>query len=142
MPLGENLEAIYLQLDKNWYRIHIPYSYFYVLHVYFYGLYYYIIRFMAAGKHIGKVVLEVRQEQSPCYTPLEVSPLVPAVPRLAAHPNKVYLITGGLGGLGLELAGWLITRGAKKVVLTSRRGITTGYQVSKYILHLVEHKML
>lgn len=87
---------------------------------------------MAAGKHIGKVVLEVRPEQPPSSTPLEVSPLVPAVPRLAAHPNLVYLITGGLGGLGLELAGWLIGRGAKKVVLTSRRGLTTGYQVIKH----------
>ena len=35
---------------------------------------------------------------------------------------------GGLGGFGLELANWLIFRGAKKVILTSRRGITTGYQ--------------
>ncbi|XP_063877296.1 fatty acid synthase-like isoform X1 [Scylla paramamosain] len=85
-------------------------------------------RFMAAGKHIGKVVLEVHPEQPLSPTTMEVSPLVLAVPRLAAHPNMVYLITGGLGGLGLELAGWLINRGAKKVVLTSRRGISTGYQ--------------
>lgn len=83
---------------------------------------------MAAGKHIGKVVLEVKPEQAPS-PPSEASALVPAVPRLAAHPHLVYLITGGLGGLGLELAGWLIGRGAKKLVLTSRRGITTGYQV-------------
>lgn len=85
---------------------------------------------MAAGKHIGKVVLEVRPEQPPSPATNEVLPLVPAVPRLTAHSNMVYLITGGLGGLGLELAGWLINRGAKKVILTSRRGITTGYQVS------------
>lgn len=88
-----------------------------------------LFRFMAAGKHIGKVVLEVKPEQTSSSSPSEVSSLVPTVPRLAAYPHLVYLITGGLGGLGLELAGWLIGRGAKKLVLTSRRGISTGYQV-------------
>ena len=96
---------------------------------------------MAAGKHIGKVVLEVCPEK-PSSPAMEVSQLVPAVPRLAAHPNMVYVITGGLGGLGLELAGWLINRGAKKVVLTSRRGINTGYQVgveglSKFVYYYI-----
>jgi fatty acid synthase len=35
---------------------------------------------------------------------------------------------GGLGGFGLELANWLILRGATKIILTSRSGIRTGYQ--------------
>lgn len=35
---------------------------------------------------------------------------------------------GGLGGFGLELANWLVFRGATKIVLTSRSGIKTGYQ--------------
>lgn len=85
-------------------------------------------RYMAAGKHFGKVVLEVQPEKEPSSRPSKASELVPAVPRLAAHSHLVYLITGGLGGLGMELASWLINRGAKKLVLTSRRGITTGYQ--------------
>jgi fatty acid synthase len=33
-----------------------------------------------------------------------------------------------LGGFGLELANWLILRGATNIVLTSRSGIKTGYQ--------------
>jgi fatty acid synthase len=37
-------------------------------------------------------------------------------------------LTGGLGGFGLELADWLVLRGARKLVLTSRKGIKTGYQ--------------
>jgi acyl transferase domain-containing protein/acyl-CoA synthetase (AMP-forming)/AMP-acid ligase II/acyl carrier protein len=51
--------------------------------------------------------------------------------RLAASPGAkpfrvrkdgAYLITGGLGGLGLKLAQWLVNRGARRLVLTGRRG--------------------
>lgn len=41
-------------------------------------------------------------------------------------PHKSYVITGGLGGFGLQLAQWLRLRGAQKLVLTSRSGIRTG----------------
>jgi len=37
-------------------------------------------------------------------------------------------LPGGLGGFGLELADWLVLRGAHKLVLVSRTGIRTGYQ--------------
>lgn len=36
--------------------------------------------------------------------------------------------SGGLGGIGLELAEWLVKRGAKYLILSSRRGITNSYQ--------------
>lgn len=49
-------------------------------------------------------------------------------PKFVADSNSVYIITGGLGGLGLELANWLIMRGAKFLVLSSRKGIATSYQ--------------
>lgn len=42
--------------------------------------------------------------------------------------NFFFFFTGGLGGFGLELANWMVTRGATKLILTSRKGITTGYQ--------------
>ncbi|GLG92230.1 Fatty acid synthase, partial [Gryllus bimaculatus] len=38
---------------------------------------------------------------------------------------------GGLGGLGLELAHWMVQRGARHLVLVSRRGVTTGYQARR-----------
>jgi fatty acid synthase len=53
---------------------------------------------------------------------------IPALGRTTCHPHKSYIITGGLGGFGLELAHWLIQRGARNLVLTSRSGIRTGYQ--------------
>ncbi|HWF73956.1 MAG TPA: SDR family NAD(P)-dependent oxidoreductase, partial [Solirubrobacteraceae bacterium] len=36
------------------------------------------------------------------------------------HPDGAYLVTGGLGGLGLVLARWLAERGAARVVLNGR----------------------
>ena len=37
--------------------------------------------------------------------------------------EAVYLVTGGLGGLGIEIAGWLAEQGARHLVLTSRSGL-------------------
>jgi acyl transferase domain-containing protein/acyl-CoA synthetase (AMP-forming)/AMP-acid ligase II/acyl carrier protein len=38
--------------------------------------------------------------------------------------DATYLVTGGLGGLGLQIAGWLVANGARSIVLTGRRGPT------------------
>ncbi|MBV9878398.1 MAG: type I polyketide synthase [Verrucomicrobia bacterium] len=35
-------------------------------------------------------------------------------------PDATYLITGGLGGIGLTLARWLVTRGARHLILAGR----------------------
>ncbi|MBZ0278737.1 MAG: methyltransferase, partial [Anaerolineae bacterium] len=42
-----------------------------------------------------------------------------------------YLITGGLGGLGLNLARWLADHGAGHLILTSRRGLPDRAQWSR-----------
>ncbi|MEO1399841.1 MAG: type I polyketide synthase [Cyanobacteria bacterium J06635_1] len=57
-----------------------------------------------------------------------VARLVPAQPQ-PTHPLPVkaestYLITGGLGSLGLQVAQWLVGQGANQLVLTSRRAPT------------------
>lgn len=44
-----------------------------------------------------------------------------AVPHV--RDDGSYLITGGLGGLGLKVARWLVDRGARHLVLTGRRGL-------------------
>ncbi len=46
----------------------------------------------------------------------------PAAP-VVMHPDGTYLVTGGLGELGLAAARWLVDRGAKRVVLLGRRGL-------------------
>jgi fatty acid synthase, animal type len=78
---------------------------------------------MAGGKHIGKIVLKVREDGTDA-----ASLPVPVVPRVCCDPGLSYVIPGGLGGFGLELADWLVFRGCKKLVLSSSRGITTSYQ--------------
>jgi acyl transferase domain-containing protein/acyl carrier protein len=42
---------------------------------------------------------------------------------LVLRADATYWITGGLGGLGLQAARWLVDQGAKHLVLTSRRGL-------------------
>lgn len=38
--------------------------------------------------------------------------------------GRSYMVTGGLGGLGLEMMRWLVNQGAESVVLLGRRGAT------------------
>lgn len=80
-------------------------------------------RLLASAKHMGKVLLKVREhEQDEWTVPISV------VPRVYCDAKLVYIICGGLGGFGLELADWLIVRGCRKIVLSSSRGITKSYQ--------------
>jgi acyl transferase domain-containing protein/acyl-CoA synthetase (AMP-forming)/AMP-acid ligase II/pimeloyl-ACP methyl ester carboxylesterase/acyl carrier protein len=41
--------------------------------------------------------------------------------KISINPESSYLITGGLGALGIQCANWLIRQGAKKIILMSRR---------------------
>ena len=46
----------------------------------------------------------------------------PAAQRpLSIAPDRCHLVTGGVGGIGLRLTEWLVRRGARDVVLTTRR---------------------
>ena len=64
-------------------------------------------RFMAQARHTGKIILAVEPQEGQGDAP-------------RVRPDGAYLVTGGLGGLGLELAGWLAGRGAGTVVLAGR----------------------
>ncbi|KAK2112407.1 hypothetical protein P7K49_012154 [Saguinus oedipus] len=83
-------------------------------------------RYMAQGKHIGKVVVQVRAEEPEAVLKGAKPTLISAISKTFCPPHKSYIIAGGLGGFGLELAQWLIKRGAQKLVLTARSGIRTG----------------
>ncbi|NEQ05932.1 MAG: SDR family NAD(P)-dependent oxidoreductase [Moorea sp. SIO4E2] len=67
-------------------------------------------RYMQQAKHIGKIVVSQTQladgtTQKP----------------LSFRSGASYLITGGMGGLGLLVANWMVSKGAKHLVLLGRR---------------------
>lgn len=78
-------------------------------------------RHMGHGKHIGKVLISIDSSETPA---------LPVVPQVHFNPTKSYIVIGGLGGIGLEFVNWIRKRNAKKIVLTSRSGVTTGYQAA------------
>jgi len=75
-------------------------------------------RLMAQGKHIGKVVVAFPKP----FLPPRGEPPRPA---FAINREGCYLITGAFGGFGKILAEWLVERGARHLVLTSRSGAAT-----------------
>ena len=71
---------------------------------------------MQQSGHIGKIVIR--------------PPKAGTIMRRHGQPftvsaEGVHLITGGLGGFGLETARWLADRGAKHLVLVGRKGAAT-----------------
>ncbi len=58
-------------------------------------------RYMAQARQIGRVILDLQ-------------------PQTGVHSNATYLVTGGLGGIGLRIAQWLADRGATHLVLVGR----------------------
>ncbi|OKH23568.1 polyketide synthase [Hydrococcus rivularis NIES-593] len=58
-------------------------------------------RYMQQAKHIGKIVVSQNSE---------------------FRNDSAYLITGGLSGIGLQVARWMVDRGARNLVLVGRSG--------------------
>ncbi|KAH9490499.1 hypothetical protein DERF_016699 [Dermatophagoides farinae] len=78
-------------------------------------------------ENIGKVLIRIRDQVS-IVTPSSSSFKIQAKPKTLFDSNKCYVLVGGLGGLGLEVAYWMAIRGARKLVLVSRSGIKNEYQ--------------
>ncbi|BAZ50019.1 beta-ketoacyl synthase [Nostoc sp. NIES-4103] len=60
--------------------------------------------------------------------------LPPTTESCSISPDSTYLITGGLGALGLKVAEWLVEQGARQLVLTGRKQPTAQAQTA--IAHL------
>ncbi|GBM39322.1 Fatty acid synthase [Araneus ventricosus] len=84
-------------------------------------------RYMAKGVHVGKVLLKIRDEEPNKSNILPNCLTLPAVPETQFYHNKVYIIIGGLGGFGMEVTKWIISRGGHNIILTSRYGARTPY---------------
>ncbi|XP_077295535.1 fatty acid synthase-like [Arctopsyche grandis] len=87
-------------------------------------------RYMAGGKHMGKVLIKIRDEE-PDKGAKPTFIKISAIPRYKCFYEDVYIVVGGLGGFGLELIDWLVMRGARKVVINSRRGLSNAYQAMR-----------
>ncbi|MBI5394834.1 MAG: type I polyketide synthase [Verrucomicrobia bacterium] len=70
-------------------------------------------RHLSKAQHIGKVVISNDVPEVPVTFPHEKPPV---------REDATYLVTGGLGGFGRAIAGWVADRGARHVVLVSRSG--------------------
>ncbi|WP_240612356.1 type I polyketide synthase [Salinicola lusitanus] len=75
-------------------------------------------RYMQQARQIGKVV--VTYERPPTMAPAPARD----VP-LTLDATGSYVVTGGLGGFGLATAEWLAAKGARRLLLLSRRGAVT-----------------
>ncbi|CAH1788029.1 unnamed protein product [Owenia fusiformis] len=84
------------------------------------------LRWMMTGQHIGKVALKIPVD----YAPTNVLP-----PTDMFTDDGCYMVTGGLGGVGLAVARWLGNKGAKYIGLLSRHKAST-FQQRCTIQHL------
>ncbi|AGC45622.1 polyketide synthase [Myxococcus stipitatus DSM 14675] len=89
-----------------------------------------LLREVAASEADGEDQLALRKDRRlvPRLVPTRAQKPAEA-PRLRS--DATYLVTGGLGGLGLKVARWLVEQGARHLVLVGRRALTAGGEESK-----------
>ncbi|KAK5991657.1 Highly reducing polyketide synthase lcsB [Cladobotryum mycophilum] len=70
-------------------------------------------RFMQSGRHIGKIVIKMPED----INTLKSTIITPAP---VIHPDRSYLLVGGLGGLGRAVGTWMVEQGARYITFLSR----------------------
>jgi NADPH:quinone reductase-like Zn-dependent oxidoreductase/SAM-dependent methyltransferase/aryl carrier-like protein len=70
-------------------------------------------RFMQDGKRFGKVLVDYSVEEM---VEMERLPMR----RKIFHAHATYIISGGLGGIGMSICRWMVRKGARNVILFSR----------------------
>ncbi|MFB7876524.1 SDR family NAD(P)-dependent oxidoreductase [Nocardia sp. NPDC056064] len=68
-------------------------------------------------------------------------PVRPQLPEVPIHDAATYLISGGFGGFGLATGRWLVSKGARRLVLVDRdgaRGADARQQIEAWRAHGVE----
>jgi acyl transferase domain-containing protein/NADPH:quinone reductase-like Zn-dependent oxidoreductase/NAD(P)-dependent dehydrogenase (short-subunit alcohol dehydrogenase family)/acyl carrier protein len=78
-------------------------------------------RYMLQAKNIGKIVVTVSNASD------AIAESADAPGRIRS--NSTYLITGGLGSLGLQVAQWMIRQGARHIVLMGRSGASSEAEI-------------
>ncbi|KAF2871202.1 hypothetical protein BDV95DRAFT_443995, partial [Massariosphaeria phaeospora] len=75
-------------------------------------------RFLQTGKSTGKIVFAMGNDA-------EVKTYMIDKCSYRLDSNSTYMIAGGLGGLGRSCASWMVTNGARHLILVSRSGPKT-----------------
>ena len=84
-------------------------------------------RYLQTGTNAGKVVIEVDPSQT-------VRAFVrPKPEEWAFDAEATYVIAGGLGAQGREIASWMVRKGAKNLVLLSRAGSKPGSSAAEFV---------
>jgi thioester reductase-like protein len=71
-----------------------------------------------------------------------VSKQLPESQKLTLQSDSTYMITGGLGALGLKVARWMVEQGARQLVLTGRRKASSQVQETLNQLEQLGAKIL
>ena len=88
------------------------------------------LKCMTTNKLFRNIVIKMRDEEKETEINKEFNStkLMTVSTKTFFDPKKVYIITGGLVGSGLEIVHWMVSIGARKLVLTSRYGVKTDFQ--------------
>ena len=104
-------------------------------------------RYMATGKHIGKIVLQIRDEETnkvqyiaPDQNQYSSPAPLKHLKQSYFYSHKSYIVVGGMGGLGLEVVQWMVERGATNIVVSSRRGAVNTYQ--KWVMRRLKRQKI
>ncbi|ORX77232.1 hypothetical protein BCR32DRAFT_248107 [Anaeromyces robustus] len=73
--------------------------------------------YLASGRNIGKTCIEFEDNMK-----IECNPVT------LVDPNLTYLVTGAFGGVGLRVILWLVSRGAKNILLTTSGSVDKQYE--------------
>ncbi|KAF2728283.1 reducing type I polyketide synthase [Polyplosphaeria fusca] len=107
------LETVFRQFEKGPFHVARP------LHVYSLEHTEEAFRSMQEGTVAGKIVLDLQKDTT-------VKTMLPTRPSFYIDNRSSYVVAGGLGGLGRSISRWLVTRGAKHLILLSRSGVREG----------------
>lgn len=76
-------------------------------------------RQLQGSGHLGKIVLTPRRAVA------QGTPIAAPPPAFAVRADRTYVLSGAIGGFGLEAALFLVRHGARHVALLGRRGLRT-----------------
>ncbi|KAL4936894.1 KR domain-containing protein [Aspergillus oleicola] len=68
---------------------------------------------MQSGKNTGKIVIHFRKDH-------QIPTLLCGIPMCMLESNVSFLLSGGMGGIGRRIARWMVSRGARYLILLSR----------------------